>query len=109
MGGQIEALQNAPRFVAKDAGGATVSTHAWPEGTCLGHDGALEHIVEFLRGNASGMQIAGIGHRVVHGRMKYAQPVLVDRKVLADLEEFVPLAPLHQPHNLEPIWLTLER
>ncbi len=109
LGGQVEALQNAPRFIAKDAGGETISTHAWPEGTRLGHDGALEHIVEFLRGNASGMQIAGIGHRVVHGGMKYAQPVRVDRKVLADLEEFVPLAPLHQPHNLEPIWLTLER
>ncbi len=107
--GQVEAISTAPRFVAKNVGGETISTHAWPEGTRLGHEGALEHIVEFLRSHGDGMQLAGIGHRVVHGGMKYAEPVLVDRKVLADLEEFVPLAPLHQPHNLEPIWLTLER
>ena len=55
------------------------------------------------------MQLTGLGHRVVHGGLKYAQPVRVDRQVLADMEEFVALAPLHQPHNLEPIWLTLER
>ncbi len=109
LGGQVESILTAPRFVAKNGGGETVASHAWPEGTRLGHEGALEHIVEFLRDNVKGLQLAGIGHRVVHGGMKYAQPVRVDRKVLADLEEFVPLAPLHQPHNLEPIWLNLER
>ena len=107
--GQVEAIHSAPRFIAKDAGGETVATHAWPEGTRLGHEGALEHIVAFLRGASHGLQLAGIGHRVVHGGMKYARPVRVDRAVLADLEEFVPLAPLHQPHNLEPVRLMLER
>ena len=107
--GQVEALQTAPRFVAKDASGATISTHAWPDGTRLGHDGALEHIVGFLRDHSQGVRLAGIGHRVVHGGMTYAQPVRVDPKVLADLRAFVPLAPLHQPHNLEPIRLMLER
>ena len=107
--GQVEGIHTAPRFAAKNAAGQTVSTHAWPEGTRLGHDDALEHIVAFLRGNPQGMQLTGLGHRVVHGGLKYAQPVRVDRQVLAGLEEFVALAPLHQPHNLEPIWLTLER
>ena len=47
--GQAEAIHTAPRFVAKDPAGATVSTHAWDEGSQLGHDGALQHIVEFVR------------------------------------------------------------
>jgi len=107
--GQVEGIHTVPRFAAKNAAGQTVSTHAWPEGTRLGHEDALEHIVAFVRGHPQGMQLVGLGHRVVHGGPKYTQPVRVDRQVLADLEEFVALAPLHQPHNLEPIWLTLER
>ena len=43
----------APRFIAKDAAGETVATHAWPEGTRLGHEGALEHIVAFLRSDVA--------------------------------------------------------
>jgi len=107
--GQAEAIHTAPRFVAKSADGATVSSHDWKEGTALGHDGALEHIVTFVREHLEGLNLAGIGHRVVHGGMHYAQPVRVDRKVLDDLAQFVPLAPLHQPHNLTPIRLLLER
>ena len=50
-----------------------------------------------------------VGHRVVHGGLEYAQPVRVDAAVLAALEKYVPLAPLHQPHNLAPIRALLER
>lgn len=106
--GQVEAIHTAPRFEARNAAGETLARHAWPDGEQIGHAGALEHIVAFLQGQAHGRRLAGIGHRVVHGGMKYAQPVRVDRQVLVDLEEFIPLAPLHQPHNLEPIRLTLE-
>jgi len=107
--GQAEAIHTAPRFVAKDPAGATVSNHSWGEGHKLGHDGALQHIVEYLRTKIGDSRLVGIGHRVVHGGQHYAQPVRVDAKVLKDLAEFVPLAPLHQPHNLTPIGLLLER
>jgi len=107
--GQVEGIHTAPRFVAKSAGGETMSTHTWGEGTALGHDGAMDHIVAFVRDQLQGQGLAGIGHRVVHGGMAYAQPVRVDRRVLDDLAQFVPLAPLHQPHNLTPIRLLFER
>jgi len=107
--GQAEGLQTAPRFVAKSASGETIASHAWGEGTQLGHDGALAHIVAFLQDKAQGLHLLGVGHRVVHGGMKYAQPVRMDRTVLQDLKQFIPLAPLHQPHNLTPIRLMLER
>ena len=41
-----------------------------------------------------------MGHRVVHGGLEYTQPIVVNREILDDLEKYVPLAPLHQPHNL---------
>jgi acetate kinase len=44
-----------------------------------------------------------VGHRVVHGGPDYDRPVLIDHGVVARLERFVALAPLHQPHNLAPI------
>jgi acetate kinase len=47
--------------------------------------------------------VAAVGHRVVHGGAEHSRPILVDDAVLAKLEKFVPLAPLHQPHNLSAI------
>lgn len=50
-----------------------------------------------------------IGHRVVHGGPRYDRPTLVNRTILSDLERFIPLAPLHQPNNLAPIRVLIER
>jgi acetate kinase len=51
----------------------------------------------------------GVGHRVVHGGLEYSKPVRVDAGIVAALEKYIPLAPLHQPHNLAPIKALLER
>lgn len=48
-----------------------------------------------------------IGHRVVHGGSKYFSPVRIDHDVLADLQRYIPLAPLHQPFALEAIEILL--
>ena len=50
-----------------------------------------------------------IGHRVVHGGPDYDRPVRVDQDVLARLERYVSLAPLHQPYNLAPIRSIMSR
>ena len=107
--GQIESLFSEPRFVARDAAGAKVDEKSWPAGTKLGHDGALAHLFEFLRDRADGVQLTGVGHRVVHGGLDYTQPVRVDDGVLSVLDKFVPLAPLHQPHNLAAIRAVMKR
>ena len=100
--GQIEELYTASRFVAKNPSGETVATRSWGEAK-LGHDGAVEHLLGFLRERLGHDRLVGIGHRVVHGGLEYADPVRVDRDVLEALKRFVPLAPLHQPHNLAAI------
>jgi acetate kinase len=105
--GQIEGLFTAPRFTARDAKGAMLAEKSWGEGHRLGHDGALEHLRGFLRGELAEFRLAGIGHRVVHGGLEFTGPVRLDAGVLAALAKFVPLAPLHQPHNLAPIRMLL--
>lgn len=45
--------------------------------------------------------LAAVGHRVVHGGDLFADPVVVDDRLLATVEDLVPLAPLHNPANLE--------
>jgi acetate kinase len=107
--GQIEGLFTAPRFVARDADGAVLAEQDWGEGQRLGHDGALDFLIAYLREQRGSLGLAGVGHRVVHGGMEHSQPVRVDAQVLAALERFVPLAPLHQPHNLAPIRRLLKR
>ena len=107
--GQVEGLHARPRFVAKNQAGEVVSEQSWDEGTRLGHDGALEHLTGFVGGELSGHRLAGVGHRVVHGGRTFAEPVRVNGEVVASLQRLVPLAPLHQPHNLAPIQLLLER
>ena len=107
--GQIEGLFTAPRFSARSADGLLLAERDWNEGTKLGHDGALDHLIGFLRDRQGATTLAGVGHRVVHGGMEYSKPVRVDGRVLAALDKYVPLAPLHQPHNLAPMRRLLER
>ena len=107
--GQAEGLFTAPKFVAKDAQGHVLAERTWGEGVRLGHDGALDHLVSFLRTDFSEHRLVAVGHRVVHGGLEYSRPVRVDAAVVAALEKFVPLAPLHQPHNLAPIRALLAR
>ncbi len=107
--GQVEGLYTAPRFVARDPSGRIVAERSWGGGARLGHDGAVEHLRAFLREQLADRRLVGVGHRVVHGGLEYTEPVRVDAGVLKALERFVPLAPLHQPHNLSPIAALLER
>jgi len=58
--------------------------------TVLKDTGALANMAE----------LAGIGHRVVHGGEAFKQPTLIDDTVIATIRELIPLAPLHNPANL---------
>ena len=107
--GQVESLYAAPKFQARDRSGQLTREKAWEPGTRLGHDGALDHLMAHIRDAMRGEPLAGVGHRVVHGGGEFSQPVRITSEVLRGLEKFVALAPLHQPHNLAPIRLLMER
>jgi acetate kinase len=61
---------------------------------------ALDVLTAWLREHYGPSHVLGVGHRVVHGGAKYPEPCIVTPEVVDDLRELIPLAPLHQPHNL---------
>ena len=63
--GQAEGLFTSPRFIAKDAQGRSLAERSWGEGVRLGHGGALDHLVAFLRTDFSQHRLVAVGHRVV--------------------------------------------
>lgn len=109
--GQFEGLGsgNSARFTVKDAQGQILDGKSWDAGEQFGHEVSLMHLVSWLRAHQAGRALAAIGHRVVHGGQEFSGPVLVDDSTVQKLEKLVPLAPLHQPHNLEPIRIVLRR
>ena len=69
----------------------------------LDHQQAFTVILEWLEQYAPHLNLTAAGHRVVHGGNQFTVPVVIDEAVLRQLEQLIPLAPLHQPHNLTPI------
>ena len=106
--GQIEGIGTSPRLCAKDAQGVVLVNNSLDVTVSDGH-AAIDALASWLRSKWYGAHVLGIGHRVVHGGMRYGQPVLVTRQVLSHLYEVVPLAPLHQPYNLAAIDAVFER
>ncbi len=106
--GQIENIGRSPRFLVKAADGKVLGKDDLGAEVRDGHS-AIESLASWLGSHYGSARVLGVGHRVVHGGTRYAQPTIVTTKVLADLYELVPLAPLHQPHNLAAIQAVLER
>ena len=103
LAGSIKGLGGSPRFLVKDGTGQVLETKEWLDGTSFSHEDAMTFLFETMPGWLQGHRVCAVGHRVVHGGERYTASVRIDRQVLRELEMLVPLAPLHQPHNLAPI------
>ena len=103
--GQIDGIGANTQFVAKDIDGKTLldTIIKSPEGTPLEaqQELALTSLLDWIE--AQKVELAAVGHRVLHGGEQYSAPVIVTPDVFKVLETFIPLGPLHQPHNLRPI------
>ena len=78
------------------------------DGCIRDHHAGLIQIVNLLIDPNHGViqdksDIAAVGHRVVHGGETFHSPIIIDEEVLAAIKENIPLAPLHNPPNLEGI------
>ena len=102
ISGQIDGIGTRPHIKATDKEGRTLDNVDIPAvgDIEVQHHSALVFLVDWLHAHEAGWRIVAVGHRVVHGADKYTQPVLIDDATLVVLREFIPLAPLHQPHNL---------
>jgi acetate kinase len=103
--GAIEGIGSNPRFVVTDTDGRRVVDQAIAgrHAAAGGHEGVVRVLHDWIVGRTDELQIVAVGHRVVHGGEQFTAPVLLDEAILDQLEKLAPLAPLHQPHNLEPI------
>jgi acetate kinase len=101
--GQIDGIGASPRFSAKDGAGARLADTRLDKGTVRDGPSALDELSDWLRSRYGGARVLGVGHRVVHGGPHFAGPTVVTPQVRDTLRTLVPLAPLHQPHNLAAI------
>jgi acetate kinase len=101
--GQVEGINVAPHFVAKSPEGVVLAEERWPDEPNLSHEALFKHMIGWIESHLDGAELKVAGHRVVHGGSQYSHPLLINDDLMVELEQLVPLAPLHQPHNLAPI------
>ena len=105
--GQLDGIGVRPRLRATKGDGAIAIDRMFSPEEVRDLPAAIQVTAEWLRGTEN-VDLAAIGHRVVHGGPEYSEPILVSPEVLDRLARYVPLAPLHQPNNLAPIRTILE-
>ena len=105
LSGQITAIGGQTLFEAKQHGGEPAKdhrfSHDWADSEPpQNHAETIDWLVQWFGEQLADSSIVAVGHRVVHGGIWFDSPVVVTPKIMAQLRELEPLAPLHQPHNL---------
>ncbi len=108
VNGQVDGIGVRPRLRASDGEGGKLIDRTYDAKDIPDVETAMRTAGAWLQGEQQ-LKFLAIGHRVVHGGPKYDRPILVNQKLLDDLEQYVALAPLHQPNNLAPIRILLQR
>ncbi len=101
--GQIEGIGTAPHLLARDRDGAVLADRRWPDGAKVTHEEVFTEFLHWTDTHLGDEQLVAAGHRVVHGGRTLIAPAAVTPTVLKELDNLIPLAPLHQPHSLNAI------
>lgn len=109
FGGAVDGIGTRPRLKARSSDGTSLIERSFAVAEVSNSAQAQQAVADWVVGAIQDMVIIGIGHRVVHGGPVYSAPVLVDDAVMKTLETFIPLAPLHQLSNLDPIRVLRQR
>jgi acetate kinase len=108
LSGQIDGIGVHPKGNAEDADGNPVAMpELGPKPPTVPSE-VLPVLMRWVRDYFGSRRLAALGHRVVHGGLHHSSPARVTPELLAELEALVPLAPLHEPHNLAPIRMALK-
>lgn len=99
--GEIENIENKPSLKVTDGDGIVIiDAHPLPAPS---YDDILAELLHWVDEHLDGYRVTAVGHRVVHGGAQFIEPQCVTPQLFSALEQLIPLAPLHQPHNLSPI------
>jgi acetate kinase len=67
------------------------------------HHQEIKNLSEILKALPNNLLLKAVGHRVVHGGAYFTGPVFITDDIIQKITALIPLAPLHQPHNVEAI------
>ncbi len=96
MQGKVADIGGAAALAATLADGEKLSAEVGGND----HDAALAAVMTLVDRHDDDWRTKAVVHRIVHGGTRFADPVIVTPEIEAELRRLVPLAPLHQPHNL---------
>jgi acetate kinase len=105
--GQVDGIGVRPAMTATGPDGQAIAAPDLGVPPPTTPSEVLPKLLPWLREQLGGKRISALGHRVVHGGLRHSRPARVTPELLAELEALVPLAPLHEPHNLAPIRMAL--
>jgi acetate kinase len=100
--GEIERLGSEPSLVIEGRDGEVLEKKEWGR-DAPSFEALVKTVIERIEAHQGAGRLVAVGHRVVHGGSTHLRPERITPDLLADLERLVPLAPLHQKHNLAPI------
>jgi acetate kinase len=106
--GQVDGIGTRPRLRAESRDGKPLIDKTYDAQEVADGAAAIAAAGDWLR-ETQKVKLLGVGHRVVHGGPQYERSVVVNKEVLAQLEQLSSLAPLHQPNNLAPIRMFMLR
>ena len=106
--GQLDGIGTLPRLRVEASNGAELIDKSYAPEQVADVPAAMAAAGDWLQETQT-VKLVAVGHRVVHGGPDYDRPIVIDANVLAHLERYSPLAPLHQPNNLAPIRSLLTR
>jgi acetate kinase len=102
--GKIAGIGTDPVFTARDGAGFPLPADAlFRPDPAAAPDALIAVLLDWLGRRPADIRIAAAGHRVVHGGRDHDGPARITAALMTELEALVPLAPLHQPHNLAAI------
>ena len=108
LAANIDGIGVRPIAIATDANGDPIAPPDFARSVPASPSEVLPTILPWARRHLGTRRLTALGHRVVHGGIRHSKPARVTPELLAELEELVPLAPLHEPHNLAPIRTAME-
>lgn len=102
--GEAEGIGTSPHLLIRNNGQIALEKK-WENEKNLGYEPLLGEVLDWLETHLGTDKLLAAGHRVVHGGRKFFAPVLITEDVVKGLEGLIDLAPLHEPHNIEPMRL----
>lgn len=98
--GSITGIGTSAEFMVKHAQGDILKQQDLGK---ISHETAFSILLSWISQHEDGLNLISVGHRVVHGGMMFTEPTVIDDLIIRQLDSLIPLAPLHQPHNILPI------